>query len=376
MNLNKFEKFLLWFSKTDIEALGFCTNETRMTQLSIAIMVINTGIFAFFSSFFAIQSTFAGVFGTISAVIIGIIYSFTIITFDREIVSDTSFMDKSMGFSDKIKFILKSSLRIVSAVLIALVISKPIELKIMDGKIQDHLKTTIRQQQTISGTDSINKQIKTARESITDAEKKVITQSKRAKDENESYGGIGTNYRAAQKEITDAENYIKAERSNIVTYESNLKEIDSKIDKEIDKLLTQHQDILSRLVALHELESPKTDHITDIFEKDRIIKLGNQVNRVSWAIMLFFMMLELFPTFIKMLMPRNEYMAYRDARRLLSVNKIHQYHNVLQDKIASENDPENLVNLYHEISDQMESLVEDNPNHRIVSVPSDETPVL
>ena len=114
MNVNRFERFLLWFSKTDIEALGFCTNETRMTQISIAIMVICTGVFAFFSSFFAIQSNFQSY---IAAMFVAIIYSITIISFDREIV----------GATDKSGLIV----RVPCAILIALVISYPLEMKLL-----------------------------------------------------------------------------------------------------------------------------------------------------------------------------------------------------------------------------------------------------
>ena len=116
--MNEFKKFLKFMSKSDEHVLSFCTKDAESTQMSIGFMVLMTGVFAFLSSYFAIQSTFKSEIG---AIIIAVIYCSAIMAFDREIVSA----------SDK-KAIL---IRIPFAVLIGIVISFPLEMKLLDGRI-------------------------------------------------------------------------------------------------------------------------------------------------------------------------------------------------------------------------------------------------
>lgn len=361
MNLNKFERFILWFSKTDIEALGFCTNETRMTQISVAIMVICTGIFAFFSAFFAIDSNFHS---TVAAIIVGFIYSLTIISFDREIVSSTS----------------KSGLipRIPLALLIGVVIAYPLEMRLLDGQIKAKISENIQKEINITLSSDVDtlgrykKQLNALQVEIDETSSTATKNRNRQSDAilgNDPSGkvGIGKYSNNLKALADDAEEKVKRLKIDEAKAKADHDALDKKINKEKTEIEERRGDLLSKAVALSELKNPIITGLSPE-EAKRAKNIAGEVKMLSWALMLFFIMLELFPTVLKFFIPRNEYMAYRDARRLLSVNKIHHYHNILQEKIKAETDPENLVSLYHEITDQMERLVEDNPNHSIANI--------
>ena len=52
------KRLFLFLSKTDLHALQFSTPITEMTQASIGTMVATTGILAFCSSFFTVETAF------------------------------------------------------------------------------------------------------------------------------------------------------------------------------------------------------------------------------------------------------------------------------------------------------------------------------
>lgn len=87
--LKAIERFFQFLSKTDPDAMNSpcCTLVARMTQTSLGVMVLLTGVLAFFSGSYAIYTAFGSHFwGQFVAVPLGILYAAMIIVFDREIV--------------------------------------------------------------------------------------------------------------------------------------------------------------------------------------------------------------------------------------------------------------------------------------------------
>ena len=98
--------------------------------IGVGATVFFTGILAFISSCYAVFTVFDSYFASIA---FGLVWGVMIFNLDRYLVS-------SMRKSDsKMKDLLAATPRILLAVLIALVISKPLEVKLFDTEIQSEL---------------------------------------------------------------------------------------------------------------------------------------------------------------------------------------------------------------------------------------------
>ncbi|MGH2624313.1 MAG: DUF4407 domain-containing protein, partial [Sphingobacterium sp.] len=153
--------------------------------ISIGATIFFTGLFAALAGGYALYFVFSGSdFAFLYALIFGLLWGLAIFNLDRYIVLS---MDKSNTLS---KQLLQALPRILLAILIGLIISRPLELKIFDKEIREHLRaeyliaqqakidtlnrtfqhkyeTEYRQLQTIkSQTDSMDQNIKSAREQL------------------------------------------------------------------------------------------------------------------------------------------------------------------------------------------------------------------
>ncbi|PHN02280.1 DUF4407 domain-containing protein [Flavilitoribacter nigricans] len=129
--MSRLSEFLLQCSGVDREILRECpTDENK--YIGIGGTVLFTGILAFFSSAYAIYTVFDSYF---MAVVFGAIWGLMIFNLDRYIVS--SMKSRGSLFRD----FMVAFPRLVMAVLLALVISKPLELKIFEKEINAELIT-------------------------------------------------------------------------------------------------------------------------------------------------------------------------------------------------------------------------------------------
>lgn len=153
--------------------------------ISIGATIFFTGLFAALAGGYALYFVFSGSdFAFLYALIFGLLWGLAIFNLDRYIVLS---MDKSNTLG---KQLLQALPRILLAILIGLIISRPLELKIFDKEIREHLRaeyliaqqakidtlnrtfqhkyeTEYRQLQSIkSQTDSMDQNIKSAREQL------------------------------------------------------------------------------------------------------------------------------------------------------------------------------------------------------------------
>lgn len=127
--MNKVKRFLLSCSGVDQQILSTCpTDENK--YIGIGGTVLFTGLLAFFSAGYAIYTVFDNYF---FAIAFGLIWGLMIFNLDRYIVSSM----KSRGSFGR-DFIVAFP-RLILAVLLALVISKPLELKIFQKEINAEL---------------------------------------------------------------------------------------------------------------------------------------------------------------------------------------------------------------------------------------------
>jgi len=136
MTMKIITKTLLFLSNTDEDVIVKCTKRTINQQIALGAFVLFTGIFAFMSGSYAVSHLFAEYdyvtkethisgMGIIYSILIGLTYALFIMQIDREIVST---VNKKAA-----------ALRIPLAIIIGLVIALPIELKLVEGRIEKQL---------------------------------------------------------------------------------------------------------------------------------------------------------------------------------------------------------------------------------------------
>lgn len=139
--MNNIKNFFWWCAGVHKETLNKFPEEHNK-YISIGATIFFTGLFAALAGGYALYFVFSGSdFAVFYALIFGAIWGLAIFNLDRYIVLS---IDKSKG---TFKQILQALPRILLAVLIGFVISRPLELKIFDKEIREHLRIDYLKQQ-------------------------------------------------------------------------------------------------------------------------------------------------------------------------------------------------------------------------------------
>jgi hypothetical protein len=239
------------------------------------------------------------------ASVFGIVWGLIIFNIDRFIVTSTGKGDGTEAItSQEIKGAIP---RIIMGMIIALTISKPIEIRMFKSEIDQALFT--KQQNIernekkninskyIGDLEEISAKILKYEKEILDAKKDYQKYNKIAVEEWEGKSGTGQSGDgpAYKMKKNEADNYKSIWET---TENNNLKKVEA-LDKERDKLQEQMEIELS-MVKL------KTDKLDGLLER---LKLAHQVAGfwVSLFITLLFMVIELTPIFFKMMLIKGPY---------------------------------------------------------------------
>jgi len=134
MNDGRLQRFFWICSGTPIEIIEKYPTE-HAKYLGIGATIFFTALFAALSGGYALYFVFAGSpLARLASILFGVIWGLAIFNLDRYIVS--SIKKTSKGWTQ----FFQASPRIVLAVLIAIVIARPLELKIFDKEIREKLK--------------------------------------------------------------------------------------------------------------------------------------------------------------------------------------------------------------------------------------------
>lgn len=148
--MNNLKKFFYWCAGTHTETLNKYPEE-HSKYFSIGVTIFFTGLFAALAGGYALYFIFSGNdFAVLYALVFGLIWGLAIFNMDRYIVLS---IDKS---KNGYKQFLQALPRIILAVIIGIVISRPLELKIFDKEIKEHLRVEYlkKQQATIDTLNS------------------------------------------------------------------------------------------------------------------------------------------------------------------------------------------------------------------------------
>lgn len=298
--MKRFRDFFLFCSGVHVPMLKKAPSETNKYG-GIGATIFFTGLLAAFSGGYALWTVFSSPWG---AVLFGIVWGLMIFNLDRYIVSG---MKKRNNFMQEFGMAVP---RLLLAILIAIVISKPLELKVFEKEINQELivmeqqvfktqedKVKDRFQQQVS---TLNGEIAHLNEDIQLQAAKHDTLQLIAQQEADGTGGsrkqnLGPIYKAKK---TDADSAgallqrISGQNGALIAQKrQQLASIDSARQATVGSLDRSRIDgLASRLDAL--------GHLT---ERSQPVLWAN------WFIMLLFITIETAPVFVKLISPRGPY---------------------------------------------------------------------
>jgi len=298
--MRRMRGFFLFCSGTHIPMLNRAPVETNK-YAGIGATIFFTGLLAAISGGYALWTVFESVW---AAVLFGFIWGLMIFNLDRYIVSS---MKKRNGFWSEFKMALP---RLILAILIAIVISKPLELQVFNKEIKARMAIT--EQQVYKAQEDQVKTRYQARinELKTDIYKlnAAVQQQALLKDtllqiaqqEADGTGGsrirnLGPIYKAkkadADKAAADLDTLSLRNKIIADQHLQQLQSIDSSIKADIVQMQRSRLDgFASRLDALGYLT-----------------RQSEPIRWANWFIMLLFIAIETAPVFVKLISYRGPY---------------------------------------------------------------------
>lgn len=258
--------FFLHCSGVDLTIIKSCSNGEQNKYVGIGATVFFTAVMATIAASYALYTVFDNLF---TALFFGVIWGLLIFNLDRFIVST---LKKSTSFW---KELLQASPRILLAAIIAVVIAKPLELKIFEKEI-DQVLLTQKNAMTLANKEQLALQFKPEIEQLNteiDALKKEIeTKETNVNALYETYiaeaeGRKGTKIIGkgpVYKEKRDKHDAALAELSTLKkenttkikereTAITNLQELQKKAEATTQPIITNFDGLMARIDALNSL---------------------------------------------------------------------------------------------------------------------------
>lgn len=322
------KKFFLLCSGVDQDLIDSCSNGEQNKYAGIGATVFFTALMATLAASYALYTVFDNL---LIATTFGFVWGLLIFNLDRFIVSTIKKSDS------KWKEFLQATPRIILAVIIAMVISKPLELKIFEKEINQVLLTE-KNAMTLQNKTDIAKQyepeIAKLQKGIQLLKDEINTKEKEVNDLYETY-------------ISEAEG---RKGTLLVGKGPVYKEKRDKHDAALKELVQLKQDNAAKIknneAAIGQLQTDQkkaevaTQPIIANFDgfMARINALGKLPWMPSFFIFLLFLAIETSPIFAKLVSPKGEY-DYKldDAETAVKGwvdQQVHQREELLQTDVA------------------------------------------
>ncbi|HKZ36193.1 MAG TPA: DUF4407 domain-containing protein [Chryseolinea sp.] len=298
--MQKITTFFWHCSGADLEILKKCSTESSK-YVGIGATIFFTGLFAALSGAYALYTVFDSIF---TAIVFGSVWGLMIFNLDRYIVSS---MRKEGKFSREVAL---ATPRILLAILISIVIAKPLELKIFDKEIQPELiimeqESYARQERQlqlrfIPSLDSLKAEVQLLKNEIASKAKNRDVLLKIAQEEADGTGGsrrrnLGPIYKIKKADADAAEK----ELSQLTT--DNQKRIDL-----LEKNIAQTDSAMAS--QLNALDKSKINGMAARMEAlSRITQKSGAVTWAHWFIILLFIAIETAPVFVKLISSKGPY---------------------------------------------------------------------
>lgn len=336
------KRFFILCSGVDSDIVNGCSNGEQNKYAGIGATVFFTAIMAFIASSYALFTVFDNVY---TAVFFGLVWGFLIFNLDRFIVST---IKKRDNFLDEF---IQATPRIVLAIIIAIVISKPLEIKIFENEINTVLLKEKNQMAIVNKTqvsnyfktdvDKNKAEIDSLKSSISKKEKEVAA--------------LYNSY------ITEAEGTAGTKKMGKGPIYKEKREAHDLAAKQLDSLKITNAKIIAEkeakaktLQADLDKKVTETQPIIDGFDglMARINALGKLPSLPSLFIMLLFFAIETSPIIAKLLSPKGEYDFKQEDAEMGIKNLIAQ--NRYQSDLQRKTDAEIYNKVYADIRDDKE----------------------
>ncbi len=336
------QRFFIFCSGADTDILDSCSAGEKTKYAGIGATVFFTALMAFIASGYALYTVFDNY---ISAIFFGFIWGLLIFNLDRFIVST---IKKRDSFFDEL---LQATPRLLLAVIIAIVIAKPLELKIFEKEINQVLLEE-KNEMTLENKDQLALQFTPA---VTELQANIVT----------------------------LKNEIKAKEAAVDTlYETYIAEAEGRKGTELlgkgpvyKEKRDKHDDALAALLILQESNSNKikaaedqiatinTDYQSKVTETqplidgfDGLMARVNALNKLPWLpsffIFLLFLAIETSPILAKLLSPKGVYdiklETQENSEKNWNQQQAHQQEVLLQTDMQINN------RVYDDIADEQE----------------------
>ena len=291
------KQFFIICSGADTDLLKNCSIGEQNKFAGIGATVFFTAVMAAIASSYALYTVFDNLY---SAIFFGLVWGLLIFNLDRYIVSTIKKRDNVLDE------ILQATPRILLAVVIAVVISKPLELKIFEKEINQVLLEQ-KNALTLENQDQIAEQytpkIAELQTQISDLEAKVDTKENEVNALystyiNEAEGTAGT------MKIGKGPVYKEKREKHDATL-AELQQLKAESKTKIETLETEISDLQIAQKESIAGSQPIIDNFDGLMA--RVNALGELPWLPSFFIFLLFLAVETSPIFVKLLSPKGEY---------------------------------------------------------------------
>ena len=333
------KKFFLLCSGADKQIIESCSNGEQNKYAGIGATVFFTAVMAFIAGSYALYTVFDNVY---TAVFFGFVWGLLIFNLDRFIVST---IKKRDSFLDEF---IQASPRIVLAIIIAIVISKPLEIKIFEKEINtvllkeknemalnnkkqvaNYFQTDVTQNK--AQIDSLKSDILKKEKEVNDLYAVYITEAEGTAGTKKL--GKGPVYKEKREKHDAALLELAAlkttNQAKIIELEAKGKTLQADLDKKV----------------------AETQPIIDGF--DGLMARINALDKLPWLpsffIMLLFLAIETSPIIAKLLSPKGEYDFKQEDGELAVKNVLAQ--NKYQSELQKQTDASIYDKVYADIRD-------------------------
>jgi len=291
------KQFFILCSGADKKLLDGCSDGEQTKFVGIGATVFFTAVMAFIASAYALFTVFDNV---IPALLFGFVWSLLIFNLDRFIVST---IRKRDSFASEF---LQATPRIILAFIIAIVISKPLEIKIFEKEINTVLlkeknAMALNNKKEVANyfktdLDKNKNDIKNLKTEIVNKEKEVSTLYQSYIQEAEGTAGTklmgkGPIFKEKLAQHDLAKKELDTIRKNNLAKIAVLERGGKTLQTDLDKKVTETQPVIDNF--------------------DGLMARINALNKLPWLpsffIMLLFLAIETSPIIAKLLSPRGEY---------------------------------------------------------------------
>ena len=310
-------------SGADPELLSNCSKSEQIKQAGIGGTVFFTAVMAFIAASYALFTVFDNAW---TAVFFGLVWGLLIFNLDRFIVST---IKKQNSFRQEF---LQAVPRLLLAVIIAVVISKPLELKIFEKEI-DRVLLEEKNQMTLDNREQLAMQYTPA---ISKLEGAIDTLKGEVRTKEAEVNALYNTYIA---EAEGREGTLKIGKGPVYKekrekHDATLAEL-QELRAANEGLIAEKQALISQLQTEYAEKVAATQPVIERF--DGLMARVNALDKLPWLpsffIFLLFLAVETTPILAKLLAPRGEYdIKLEDLEATVAVwasQKSHQRENQL-----------------------------------------------